>query len=205
MLALVPGAVRVDLPGQDLFAWGGEVDALLAELTRFVTGEHRSLAPERALAAVLYSDLVASTHRATSLGDARWKRVLDRHDEIARACVGRRGGTVIKTTGDGVLAVLPSATNALRCAQELRAAIREYDLEVRVGVHVGDIDRRGDDISGVNVVIGARILNLAGPGEILVSHTALAATGESVQVELRGEHRLKGIPGMWTIFSVISA
>ena len=194
--------MRVDLPGEDLFFWGGEVDALLAEIARFVTGEHHSPAPDRLLVAVLYSDLVASTERTAALGDGRWKRVLDRHDEIAHACVGRRGGTVIKNTGDGILAILPSATNALRAAQELRAAIREQDLEVRVGIHVGDVDRRGDDVSGINVVIGARILNLARPGEILMSHPALAATGESVPAESRGEHLLKGVRGSWTIFSI---
>ena len=203
ILALVPGAVRVDVPGQDMFAWGGEVDALIAEVTRFVTGEHRSPAPERTLAAVLYSDIVASTDRATLLGDTRWRRVLDRHDEAARACIGRRGGTVVKTTGDGILAVLPSATNALRAARELLGAVREQGLEVRVGIHVGDIDRRGDDISGINVVIGARILSLAGPGEILMSHTALDAIGESVEFESRGEQRLKGVSGRWMIFSIV--
>ena len=202
IMALVPGALRVDLPGEDLSAFGGEVDALLAEIFRFVTGEHRLPPAERILAAVLYSDLVASTDRTTALGDARWRRVLDRHDEIARACIGRRGGTVIKTTGDGILAILASATNALRAARELRAELLEQDLEVRVGIHVGDIDRRGDDISGVGVVIAARILNLAAPGEVLVSSaTVSATTGEPIQFEPRGEHHLKGIPGTWPIFA----
>jgi len=203
IMALVPGAVRVDLPGEDVTLFGGEVDALLAEVFRFVTGDHPLLAPERVLAAVLYSDLVASTDRATALGDARWKRVLDRHDEIARGCVGRRGGTIVKTTGDGILAILPSATSALRAAQELREALREQELEVRVGIHVGDIDRRGEDISGVGVVIAARILSLASSGEILVSSAVVSATtGEAIQFEPRGEHHLKGVPGSWPIFAV---
>jgi class 3 adenylate cyclase len=202
IVTLVPGAARVDLPGEDVSPFGGEVDALLAEVFRFVTGQQRLSAPERILAAVLYTDLVASTDRTTALGDARWKRVLDRHDEIARACIGRRGGAVIKTTGDGILATLPSATNALRAAHELRDALLEQDLEVRVGIHVGDIDRRGDDISGVGVVIAARILNLAAAGEILVSSAAVSATtGEPIPFEPRGEHHLKGIPGTWPIFS----
>src|SRR5262249_15266791 len=153
------------------------------------TGERRAPTPERLVTAVLYTDLVASTDRATSLGDARWKRVLDRHDELSRACVGRRGGTGIKTTGDRIPALLPSAANAFRAALELRAVLLEEDLEVRVGVHVGDVDRRGTDISGVGVVIAARILNLARPGEILASSTAVqAATGEPHSFESRGEH-----------------
>src|SRR5262249_60478006 len=90
---------------------------------------------------------------ATQRGAARWKRVLDRHDQIARSCIGRRGGIVIKHMGDGLLATLPSASAALRAAQELRSALRDEGLDVRIGVHVGDVDRRGDDISGVNVVI----------------------------------------------------
>jgi class 3 adenylate cyclase len=203
LLAMVSGAVRVDLPGKDLVPWGSEVDALLAEISRFVSGEHRAPAPERVLAAVLYSDLVASTDRATALGDTRWKRVLDRHDAIACACVARRGGTVVKTTGDGILAILPSASSALAAAFDLRSALREEDLEVRVGVHVGDLDLRGDDVSGVGVVTAARIMSLAGPGDILASSTAAeAANGGSHRFEARGEHQLKGVAGTWHLFAL---
>jgi len=180
--------------------WGGEVDALLAEVSRFVTGEHRAPVPERVLAAVFSSDLVGSTDRATALGDARWKQVLDRHDEIARSCVARRGGIVIKTTGDGILATLPSASSALAAAGDLRSALRDEHLEVRVGIHVGDLDLRGDDISGVGVVTAARIMSLAGPGDILASSTAVeAANGSSHRFEPRGEHRLKGVAGTWHV------
>jgi class 3 adenylate cyclase len=204
IMALVDSAVRVDLPGVDIGAYGGEVDALLAEVFRFVTGEHRTLAPERVLAAVLYTDLVASTRRAVELGDARWKRVLDRHDEIARRSVGRRGGTVIKSTGDGFVAILPSAANALDAAREVRDTLAHEDLEVRAGIHVGDVDRRGDDISGVAVAIAARLLALAGPGDILLTGGAVGATvGQSVHYEPRGEHRLKGVPGTWPVFSAV--
>jgi len=202
-MALVPSAERVEVPGEDILLFGGEVDALLAEVTRFVTGERRIPEPERMLAVVLFSDLVASTDHATSLGDERWKRLLDRHDEIARSCVARRGGTVIKTTGDGILATLPSTHNALRAAQELRLALAEEGLSVRVGIHVGDIDRRGNDISGLGVVIAARILDLAGPGEILASSTAVqAATGAPHTFHPRGEHNLKGVTGSWRLFAL---
>jgi len=171
---------------------------LLAEVARFITGEHRGPAPERVLAAVLCSDLVASTDRATALGDTRWRRVLDRHDAIARGCVGRRGGSVIKTTGDGILAVLPSATSAFGAARELRSALRDEDLEVRVGIHVGDVERRGDDIAGVGVVTAARIQSVAQAGEILASSTAVeAANGSAFEFESRGEHVLKGVAGTW--------
>src|SRR5262249_58754127 len=159
------------------------------------TGEPRPPAPKRTLAAVLYSDLVASTDRNTAVGDARWKRVLDRHDHIAHVCIGHGGGTVIKTTGDGILALLPSATSALRAAVELRDSLRNEDLEVRVAVHVGDVDRRGDDISGLGVVIAARILALAAPSEILASNTAVgSATGPPVHFETHGDAPAQGVP-----------
>jgi class 3 adenylate cyclase len=203
IVALLPGAVRVDLPGEDLLIYGGEIDALLAEVSRFVTGAYHVPEPERVLTAVLYSDLVASTARATAMGDAHWKRLLDRHDAASRACVGRRGGTVIKTTGDGVLAIIPSVTNALRVARELRAALLEEELEVRVSIHIGDVDRRGEDISGITVVIAARVLALTPPGEVLVTRAVVDSTaGENVHFEPRGEHQLKGLVGTWPLFAI---
>jgi class 3 adenylate cyclase len=201
--ALIPGAVRVDLPGEDLMFYGGEVDALLAEISRFVTGEVRLPAPECALAAVLFSDVVASTEQAFALGGERWKRLLDRHDELAHTCVSRRGGTVIKHTGDGILATLPSAISAIHAGRELRAALAEEQLDVRIGIHVGDVDHRGDDISGLAVNIAARIMHLGAPGEILVSRTVTdLLSGSTITLTDRGEHELKGVPGTWQLFAV---
>jgi len=198
---MLPSAVRVDIPGLDAHITGGEVDVFLSEVARFVTGKHRLPTPERVLVAVLFSDLVESTPRASELGDTRWKRVLDRHDKVVRSCVARRGGTVIKTTGDGVVATLDSTVGAVRAAQELRAALGDEGLEVRVGINVGDVYRRDEDVSGLAVIIAARIMSLGGPGEILVSNTVrLAATGEPVRFEPRGERELKGVPGRWELY-----
>jgi class 3 adenylate cyclase len=206
VVALVPGALRVDLPGEDLMFYGNEVDALLAEITKFVTGEHRVPAPECALAAVLFSDVVASTEQAATLGGERWKRLLDRHDELARTCVGRRGGTVIKTTGDGILATLPSGISAIRAAQELQSTLAAEGLKIRIGVHVGDIDLRNDDISGLAVNIAARIMHLAAPGELLVSRTVTdLIVGSTIPIADRGEHELKGVPGTWRLFCITAA
>lgn len=203
-MAHVPGAVRVDLPGRDLLLFGGEVDALLAEVSRFVTGEHRLPTPERELAAILFSDLVGSTERASELGDAHWKRLLDRHDTVARSCIARRGGTIVKIDGDGILATLPSVTNAVRAGQELRSALARDGLDVRAGIHVGDIDRRGDDISGIAVNIAARVMAHAGAGELLVSEVVPAlVSGSGIEFEDRGEQTLKGVPGTWRLFEVI--
>jgi class 3 adenylate cyclase len=206
MLALVPAATRVDLPGDDLSLFGGEVDALLGEVTWFVTGERRLPEPSRVLAAVLFCDVVGSTQRNYAEGDTRWTRLLDVHDATVQGCIARRGGAVIKTMGDGVLATLPSCSSALRAAEELRAALAEHDLVVRIGIHVGDIDVRGDDIAGLAVVAAARINRLARPGEILLSSIAVGSSvGAPFQFEPRGQHELEGVPGTWDLFSLSSA
>ena len=123
------------------------MDDLIVEISQYLTGEVRLPAPERQIAVILFTDLVGSTYRAESAGDAAWKRLLDRHDEVNRTAVNRRGGEVIKTTGDGVLALLPSATAAIEAAQTIRTQLRDEDLEVRIGIHLGEIDRRGNDMS----------------------------------------------------------
>jgi class 3 adenylate cyclase/pimeloyl-ACP methyl ester carboxylesterase len=192
--ALVADSVRVDLPGEDLLLFGGEVDPLLAEVSRFVTGRYLRPEPERVLAAVLFSDLVASTRRASQVGDAQWKRQLDRHDRISTSCVNQHGGTVVDTTGDGILAVFASATGAVRGGLALRTALHDEGLEVRVGIHAGDLERRDTNVSGIAVHIAARIMALAGPAEILTSETVrLLATGAGIQFEDRGRHELKGV------------
>ena len=139
----IPHAAIVELDGCDHFPFVGDVDALVAEIAAFVVGERRLPPPQRLLSAVLFTDLVGSTERAAALGDADWKSVLDRHDAAVRTIVGRCGGSVIKTTGDGVLALLPSAGVCFRAAAAVRSELATEGLDVRIGVHVGDIDRRG--------------------------------------------------------------
>jgi class 3 adenylate cyclase len=183
--------------------FGGEADAMLAEISRYVTGEHRLPAAERVLAAVLFSDVVGSTEQASAMGDARWARLLDRHDSIARSCVGRRGGRVVKFEGDAVMAVFPSAGEAVRCGVDLIAAVADVGLQVRVGIHAGDVDRRGDDLSGMAVNIAARVNARAGPGEVLVSETVpRLVTGAGLAFVDRGEHALKGLSESWRLFAV---
>jgi class 3 adenylate cyclase len=206
ILALVPAATRVDLPGDDLSLYGSEVDALLGEVSWFVTGERRLPEPSRVLAAVLVCDVVGSTQRNSAEGDTRWTRLLDVHDATVHGCIGRRGGAVIKTMGDGVLATLPSCSSALHAAEELRSALAKHDLVVRIGIHVGDIDLRGEDIAGLAVVAATRINRIARPGEILLSSIAVGTTvGAPFQFEPRGQHELAGVPGTWDLFSLTSA
>jgi class 3 adenylate cyclase len=196
----IPHAVVVELEGRDHFPFVGDVDAFVAEIAAFV-GERRLPPPERLISVVLFTDLVDSTKRAASLGDAGWKSVLDRHDAAVRAIVGRCGGTVIKTTGDGVLALLPSAGVCLRAATAIRRDLAAEGLDVRIGVHVGDIDRRGDDVSGLAVNIASRAMSKAGAGEVVVTASVVAAVaGQAIEFEPLGTHDLKGVPGAWPLY-----
>jgi class 3 adenylate cyclase len=199
----LPHATLIELEGRDHFPFVGDVDALVAEIAAFVVGERRLPPPQRLLSAVLFTDLVGSTERASSLGDEHWKSVLDRHDATIRAVVERAGGSVVKTTGDGVLALLPSAGSGLRVASVIRRDLRAEGLDARIGVHVGDIDRRGDDVSGLAVNIASRAMSTGGAGEIVVTASVVAAVaGQAVAFEPLGAHDLKGVPGAWELFRV---
>ena len=198
----IEGAQLVELPGDDDLAIGADVDALIAEIARFLTGEAKVPPPSRSLAAVLFTDLVSSTEQAAALGDERWKVVLNRHDSAARTAVGRHAGRIVKTTGDGILAVLPSATAALHAADQLRETLAREGLAVRIGIHVAEIEARGDDIAGLGVHVAARIMSAAAPGEILVSAVVPPiAGGNALTFEPRGRHTLKGVPGEWDLYA----
>jgi class 3 adenylate cyclase len=192
---------RVDLPGTDYHWLGEDIDSLLAEISRFVTGESRLPAPERELRAVLFTDLVGSTDRAAAAGDTRWKAILDGHDAAIANEIARHGGVVVKTTGDGVLATLPSADRALRAAERIRAHLAHDTLSARIGIHVCDVERRGNDVAGLGIHVAARVTALADPGEIFVTGSVpIAAIGTEHQFELVGDRHLKGVSGTWTIF-----
>ena len=197
----IPGARHIALPPGDAYPVGADVDDIIAEISRFLTGEVRLPAPERRLCAILFTDLVGSTRRAEAAGDAAWKRLLDRHDAVNRTAVTRRGGEIVKTTGDGVLAVLPSATAAIEAAQAIRAQLRDDDLQVRIGIHLGEIDRRGDDVSGLSVNIAARIMASADSDQILVS-AVVAQTTDAAPFTSLGSRTLKGVNGNWELFTV---
>ena len=191
----IPGATLVQLPGPDTYPISGDVDPLIAEIAHFVTGAPSALAPERVLAAVLFTDLVDSTKRAVNLGDEQWRDLLDVHDVAVQQSVLHQGGRVVKYTGDGVLALLPSASAALAAAEAIREQLIERELQIRAGVHVGDVDRRGDDVSGVAVNLAARIMGRAASGETLVSDSARQATlGSGLLFDDIGTVELKGIP-----------
>jgi class 3 adenylate cyclase len=158
---------------------------------------------DRVLVTVLFTDIVGSTERARQAGDRRWRELLDAHDRLARELVHREGGRLVKTTGDGVLAIFDGPGQAIRCAAALREALRPLGLEIRAGLHTGEVERRGDDVGGIAVHIGARIMGVAAPGEVLVSRTVRdLVAGSGIALEGRGTHALRGVGDEWPLFAL---
>ena len=201
MAERLPNARLVELDGRDTFPWVGDWESVADEIQEFVTGgRDRSEAP-RSVATVLFTDVVGSTVRAADLGDAEWHVLLAHHDETLRALLRRHHGTEIGTTGDGLFATFETAAGAVRCATEMSAAVRELGLEIRVGIHTGEVEHEGHDLRGIAVHIGARVMSVAGPSEVLVSSTVKdLAEGSGLLFEDAGEHDLKGVPGRWHLF-----
>jgi class 3 adenylate cyclase len=201
--AHIPGAKVVELQGNDYFPYLGDQDAIIDEVEEFLTGVRPVPAPDRALATVLFTDIVSSTERAAALGDDAWTRTLDRHDALVAHEVERHRGREINTTGDGVLATFDGPARAVRCAQAICAAVRSLGIEVRAGLHTGEIELRSADIGGIAVHIGQRVSALAGPGQVLVSSTVKdLVAGSGIAFADRGSHVLKGVPDEWRVFAV---
>jgi class 3 adenylate cyclase len=203
--AHIPGAKVVELPGNDYFPYLGDQDAILDEVEEFLTGVRPVPAPDRALATVLFTDIVSSTERAAALGDDAWTRTLDRHDALVAREVERHRGREINTTGDGMLATFDGPARGVRCAQAICEEVQSLGIEVRAGLHTGEIELRGADIGGLAVHIGQRVSALAGPGEVLVSSTVKdLVAGSGITFTDRGSHVLKGVPDEWRVFAVES-
>jgi class 3 adenylate cyclase len=199
----IPGGRLVELPGADHLPWIGDAETVAAEVEEFVTGTRRAPAPDRVLATVLFTDIVDSTARATSLGDREWRRLLDEHDVLVRRELTRHEGREAKHTGDGFLATFPGPARAVDCACSIRDAAPAIGLEVRAGLHSGECELAGGDVRGVAVHIGARVAGLAGPGEVLVSRTVRDLMfGSSIGFAPRGRHVLKGLPDEWELFAI---
>ena len=199
----IPDATYVELPGADSLIWAGDQDAIVAEIQGFVTGVRPVLEPTRVLSTVLFTDIIDSTVRAAEIGDGRWRKLLAEHDRLTRAELARGSGHEIKTTGDGFLATFDGPARAIRTALAIRDALRSIDVDVRVGIHTGEIELLPDDIAGVGVHIGSRIAALAGPGEVFVSSTVKdLVAGSGIAFDDRGSHVLKGIPDPWRVYAV---
>ena len=194
----------VELSGRDHFPWAGDNDALLDEVEEFLTGVRAHAESDRVLAAVLFTDIVGSTEQAVRSGDRSWHDLLDRHDRMVREELRRFRGHEIKTTGDGVLATFDGPARGMRCAQAICAGARRLGIEVRAGLHTGEIEVRGDDVSGVAVHIAQRVSAVAAPNEVLVSRTVVdLVAGSGVEFDERGRHELKGLDGTWSLFAVL--
>jgi pimeloyl-ACP methyl ester carboxylesterase len=198
----IQGARFVGLPGADHLAWIGDQDALLDEVESFLTGS-RAARPDRALATVLFTDIVDSTETAARLGDRAWRELIERHDATVRRELTVHRGNEIKTMGDGFLATFDGPARAIRCATAIRDGLSPLDLRVRAGIHTGEVELIGDDVAGVAVNIGARIGALAGADEVYVSSTVKElVVGSGLDFEDRGSYELKGAPGEWRVFAV---
>ena len=193
----------IELAGADTSFFVGDQNALLDEIEAFLTGSRGVREHDRVLATVLFTDIVASTERAAELGDRRWHEVLDSHDRTAADQVARHRGRLIKTTGDGVLATFDGPARAIRCAASIGDAVRHLEIELRAGLHTGEVELRGEDIGGIAVNLAARVMGEAGSNEIVVSSTVKdLVIGSGIEFDDRGTHELKGVPGEWRLYAV---
>lgn len=203
----IPGSRLVELPGEDVLYWVGDTGPMLDEIEEFITGIRGASDAERLLTTIVFTDIVGSTERAAELGDYRWRDLLDNHDRIVRHELQRFGGREVNTAGDGFVATFSSPSAALACADALVDAVQVLGIEVRVGIHAGEVEVRGagkDDIAGMAVHIGARVAALAGPSEVLVSSTLRdIVTGSRHRFGDRGESALKGVPGYWRLYALV--
>ena len=198
----IPSARYLELPGTDMSLASTDVELLGDEIEEFVTGSRPVHAPDRVLATVLFTDIVGSTDKATEMGDESWRRLLDAHDAEARSQLERSRGREINTTGDGLVATFDGPARAIRCALDIAAALRPLGIEIRAGLHTGEVELRGDDIAGIAVHTAQRVQSQARPGEVLVSRTVVdLVAGSGIEFNDRGDHELKGMPGSWRLFA----
>jgi class 3 adenylate cyclase len=201
----IKGARYVEIPGADNYVWAGDTTALVAEIQEFLTGARPVVEPDRVLATVLFTDIVDSTKRAAELGDARWRELLGLHYGDVRAALQRFRGREVDTTGDGFLATFDGPARAVRCAMAVREGLSTRGINVRSGLHTGEIELTGDGIAGIAVHIAARICAMAGPSEVLASSTVKdLVAGSGIRFEDRGARQLKGVPDEWRLFAAIA-
>ena len=203
----IAGSRFVELPGADVLYWVGDTAPMLDEIEEFITGMRGGSDAERVLTTIVFTDIVGSTERAAVLGDDRWRDLLDNHDTIVRHELQRFAGREVNTAGDGFVATFISPSAAIACADAIVNAVHLLGIEVRVGIHAGEVEVRGalkSDVAGMAVHIGARVATLAGPSEVLVSSTVrdIVAGSPRAFVE-RGEHELKGVPGQWRLYALV--
>jgi class 3 adenylate cyclase/pimeloyl-ACP methyl ester carboxylesterase len=197
----IPGARYVELGGIDHLPWAGDWTAVLGEIEEFLTGARSAPEPDRVLTTVMFTDIVGSTEQAAELGDARWRELLSAHQDAVRRELTRSGGREVKTLGDGCLATVDGPARAIRCAQAIVEEATSAGLQVRIGLHSGEVELIGNDVGGIAVHIAARIGALAAGGEVLVSSTVRdLVAGSGIRFADRGTQQLKGISDEWRLF-----
>jgi class 3 adenylate cyclase len=202
----IPGAMLVELAGSDGVVFWETPDEILERIEEFLVGVPRGVSASRTLATVLLTDIVRSTERAAEVGDRRWREILNVHDDVARRNVEASGGRFIKGTGDGILATFDGPGRGIRAAEAIRDNLRPIGVEIRAGLHTGEVEARGDDVGGIGVHIAARVMAEAAAGEILISRTVRdLVVGSNIRSVDRGTHTLKGVEGDWRLFRVLSA
>jgi class 3 adenylate cyclase/pimeloyl-ACP methyl ester carboxylesterase len=200
----IAGSRYVELPGEDSLYWVGDAGPMLEEIEEFITGVRGGSDSERVLTTVVFTDIVGATQRAAELGDQRWRDLLDRHDTLVRREIKRFGGSERNRAGDGFLATFVSPSAAIAFADDIVDAVHVLGIEVRVGIHAGEVEIRGDDVAGLSVHIGARVAALAEPSEVLVSSTVRdIVAGSRRKFAQRGEYELKGVPDSWRLFALV--
>lgn len=200
----IAGSRYVEPPGADALYWVGDTATMLDEIEEFITGVRSGFETARVLTTIVFTDIVGSTERAAVLGDDRWRDLLDKHDQIVRRELARFGGREVNTAGDGFVVTFASPSIAIECAEAIVDAVRDIDIEVRVGMHAGEVEVRGSDIAGMAVHIGARVASRAGPGEVMVSSTVREiVTGSRRTFTDRGEYQLKGVSGRWRLHALV--
>ena len=202
---LIPNARCAELPGADALPYIGDSDAMLDAIQEFLTGTHGTPDPDRSLATVLFTDIVGSTQQADQLGDRRWRYLLDEHHARIRRLLERFRGSEVDTAGDGFFATFDGPARAVRCAGAIEDTVRDIGIEIRAGLHTGEVERRGSSVTGLAVHAGARVAALAQASEVLVTSTVqMLVLGSGISFADRGEHTLKGVPGKWQLFAVES-
>lgn len=187
----------------DIYPFVKSTSQILDEIETFITREALKADADRALATILYTDMVASTERAATLGDRRWRNVMETHLAVSQTIIDQHRGRLVRTTGDGVLATFDGPGRAIRCALALKGVIRTLGIEIRAGLHTGEVEVMGDDVGGIAVHLAARVMSAAGPGEVLVSSAVPPlVAGSGIEFDDRGERELKGVPGSWKLFAV---
>ena len=200
---LIPDARCVELPGADALAYTGDTDALVDVIQEFLTGAHPAPDLDRSLATVLFTDIVGSTQRAGQLGDRRWRYLLDEHHARIRRLLERYRGNEVDTAGDGFFVTFDGPARAIRCAAAIRDAVREIGVEIRAGLHTGEVERKGRSVMGLAVHVGARVGALAQAGEVLVTSTVRSLVlGSGISFADRGLHELKGVADQWQLYAV---